>query len=274
MTPDEGTAVLLSGGTLAGYALSGIVSLLLPAAAFLWLRYYRAARIYPVIAGIIVYFVAVQMSNLFGNIIGFSASFAQRTVLAAELVCYFEECGRWLAMRWPVTDIRDTRSAICYGIGHAGLECWIRGAQQLHICHLGQQVNRGGIEQFFGSRTPEQIDLFTQQMQIYADHSLFLSLLTVLNSLTNFGFHIAVSLLICRKIQETNGQKRWLLCAVLLHTALNGSVWLASFSGSEILKLCIGILCGICVIIFVNRMIGISDCFDEIRYRMVPEETA
>lgn len=273
MTQGGANEILFSGGALAGYALSGTVYLLLPAAAFFLMRYYRAARIYPVIVGAIVYFVAVQLSNLFGNMIGFSASFAQKTVLAAELVCYFEEAGRWLAMRWPVTDIRDTRSAICYGIGHAGLECWIRGMQQFHIYHYGMQINRSGIDSLLGSRTPEQIAAFTQQMQAYADNDLFLSLLNILNSLTNFGFHIALSLLVCRKIQETAGQKRWLLCAILLHLILNGAVWLASFSGSTLLTSCTGILCGICIMMIVNKLIGGRFLLNEIRYRMNPEES-
>ena len=79
-------SILFSGSTLNGYCISGTVYLLLPVIAFLLMKRQRTAYIFPVILGVIVYFTAVQFSNLFGNIMGFSRDYAARTVIAAELV--------------------------------------------------------------------------------------------------------------------------------------------------------------------------------------------
>ena len=260
--------IRFAGSTLCGFVIAGIADLLLPAAAFLWLKKYRAARVYPVITGIVMYFLAVQFSNLLANMIGLRQSLAVRTVLAAELVCYLEEGVRWLAMRWPVTDIRNTHSAVCYGIGHAGLECWIRGFQKFKICRFGQQINSEGISQFLAGRNMQQTAELTEQLRSYADNHFAYSMLDILNSMTNFGFHLALSLLIFKKMQETNYQKRWLLLAVLLHMLLNGSGWLASLSDSMLLQKLTGIFCGAAVMILVHKLIDGRACIDDIRFRM------
>ncbi|MBQ5337968.1 MAG: YhfC family intramembrane metalloprotease [Oscillospiraceae bacterium] len=258
--------VFFTGHTLSGYCISGIIYLLLPVIAFGLMKKYNAAKFYPVIVGIIVYFLAVQFSNLSAHLIGFSQSVGNKTVLAAEMVCYFEEAGRWLAMRYPVTDIRKNNAAICYGIGHGGLECWIRGFQKLGIFRDGKQLNAEGISSFLAGKTDKAAEHMTRQMQLYADHPLSLSILETLHSITSFGFHIALSLLIFRKMQETNYQKRWLLLAILLHICMNLTGWITSFSENPYLSDFAGLLCGTAIIVFVCKIVKINNVINEIKY--------
>ena len=252
---------LFSGGALLGYFLSGTVYLLLPAAVFLWMRRYGAARIYPVIVGVTAYYLSVRFSDIFAHMIGFSQPAGNQAVIAAEMVCILEEAARWLAMRWQITDIRTTRAAVCYGIGHGGLECWIRGVQKFQIFHAGQQVNAGAESAFSAAR-----------LAAFADHPLWLSLLDCLESAVIFGVQIALSLLIFRKMTETHYEKRWLLCAILLHYLMNGSGWLASLSGDAALCSFVGIVCGGIVIWIVCRLIRIAECMDEIRWPLTEEQ--
>ncbi|MBR4200996.1 MAG: YhfC family intramembrane metalloprotease [Oscillospiraceae bacterium] len=260
--------IFFTGGTLCGYAAAGIFYLLLPVAAFLWMKKYRAARVYPVVTGIIAYFLAVRFSDLLANMIGFGQTAAVKTVLAAELVCWLEESARFLAMRWPVTDIRNTHSAVCFGIGHAGLECWIRGFQKFRIFHFGQEINNAGVSQFIENRHLQHTPELAEQLRGYAENGFLLSMLDILNSVTDFGFHFALSLLIFKKMQETNFQKRWLLLAILLHYVLNGAVWLASFTQDALFIKLTGIICGAGIILFVFRLIDGRACMDEIRFRL------
>ena len=262
---------VFSSRTLAGYCIAGTVYLILPAAAFLLLKKYRAARLYPVITGAVCYFLAVQCSNLCAHFIGFSMSFSQKTVIAAELVCYFEETARWLAMRYPVTDIRKTNAALCYGIGHGGLECIIRGVQKFRIFRYGQRWNTLGPEGFVSGDAGNAADILAQ-MQEYGTQTLIVSLLDSLQAVTNFGFHLALSLLIFRKMNESNYAKRWLLLAILLHICMNTAGWLASFSGSKILCGMVGILTGISLTAVVFRFISLRGCVNEILYPIKDSE--
>ena len=252
---------LFSGGALLGYFLSGTVYLLLPAAAFLWMRRYGAARIYPVIVGAAAYFLSVRFSDIFAHMIGFLQPVGNQAVIAAEMVCILEEAARWLAMCWQITDIRTTRAAVCYGIGHGGLECWIRGVQKFQIFHAGQQVNAGAESAFSAA-----------QLAAFADHPLWLSIMDCLESTVIFCVQTSLSLLIFRKMTETHYEKRWLLCAILLHYLMNGSGWLASLSGDAALCSFVGILCGITVIWIVCRLIRMEKCIDEIRCPLTEEQ--
>ena len=82
----EPQEVLLSGSAQFGYFLSGIVYFLLPAAAFLMLKKYGAAKIYPVIVGAIVYFLAVRFSDLIAHFAGFTQSVGNKVVIALRIL--------------------------------------------------------------------------------------------------------------------------------------------------------------------------------------------
>ena len=242
----EPQEVLLSGSAQFGYFLSGIVYFLLPAAAFLMLKKYGAAKIYPVIVGAIVYFLAVRFSDLIAHFAGFTQSVGNKVVIAAELVCFLEEAGRFLAIKYPLTDIRKTSAAFCYGIGHGGLECLIRGVQSFRI------VQAGALRD-----VPVQ--------------SLPISLLTCVHSAVIFGVQIALSLLIFYKMHKDCNEKRGLIFAILLHIFVNGAGWLASFSGSLLLRNAVGIVTGCIAIAVVCRLIDFRSCMDEILYPEIAE---
>ena len=259
-------ALTFSEEAFAGYYLKGIVYLILPIAAFLLMRKYRAARIFPVITGIIVYLLSVWISDLCAHFVGFTASFAQKTVIAAEMVCYFEEIGRWLAIKYPLTDIRNTRAAFCYGIGHGGIECLIRGVQQFQIIGYGQRLSSEGLSSFLAGKESEKAAAVTNQLQAYADYSLGLGILDSLHSAGTFAVQIALSVFLFRKMTESNYAKRWLLCAILLHMLLNGLPWAVSLTGSSLAVSLTGMVCNISVIAYIYRAIDGTSCIDEIRY--------
>ena len=263
-------STVFSGSTLNGYCIAGIVWLLMPVLALLLMKRQRAVRIFPVILGVTVYFTAVQFSDLFAHIIGFSRGFAEKTVIAAELVSALEEVGRWFAMRYPVTGIRSTSAAVCFGIGHGGLECWIRGFQQFQIMQYGRQVNAEGIGSFLTGKTPERAAEITAQLQQYAARSPLLCLTEILHSMTTFGVQLALTLFLYKKMQESDFDLRWLLLAVLLHDALNAVTLAASLTGSTLFTSFAGLLGSIALIWFVSRKISFGSCIYQIKH---PPET-
>ena len=102
----------------------------------------------------------------------------------------------------------------------------------------------------------------TRQLQTYADHSLFLSIVDSLGSIVTFGVQIALSLLIFKKIHY---EKRWLLLAILLHLFVNFAVWLASLTEDPLFTDLIGIIAGGAVIAIVFRIIGLRNCMNELK---------
>ncbi len=264
MSPIE--EIYFSDSTMLGYTICGAVYFLLPVTAFLMLRRNGAARLYPVIVGVIVNYVSTTLTDLFANLIGFSESIGNRTVIAAEIVCFMEEGGRWLAMRYPITDIKNTHSAVCYGIGHGGLECILRGIQKFKIFGYGRKLNSEGLDSFISGKTSESADRIVEQLRTYADSGIFVSLLNSLHAVTNFGVHIALSVLIFKKISESENSIRWLGFAILMHLCLNGFSWLASFAGSPAFSDIIGILTGAAIIMTVCRITGLKNVVYEIRF--------
>ncbi|WP_028518451.1 hypothetical protein [Ruminococcus flavefaciens] len=62
-------------------------------------------------------------------------------------------------------------------------------------------------------------------------------------------------------------------CFLLLHYLLNGSVWLASFSGIPVLSKLTGIIVGTCIIIYVFRLIDGRSVIDDIIYPQSQTDT-
>lgn len=147
-----------SAATLLGYFLTGLLSLLLPLAACFVMYRLRALRVFPVIAGAVTYFLAVQMNNLTVNIMFSPATVAVRSVIAVITVGIFEETGRYLAMRFPVSDVNCSAAAFCYGIGHGGLECIIRAVQTFRIFHYGTQCSSAGVSYYTDGHSAERAE--------------------------------------------------------------------------------------------------------------------
>ena len=102
-----------------------------------------------------------------------------------------------------------------------------------------------------------------RQLQTYADHSLFLSIIDSLGSAVTFVVQIALSLLVFKKIHY---EKRWLLLAILLHLFVNFAVWLASLTDDPLFTDLIGIIAGCAVIAIVFRIISVRNCINEIKH--------
>ena len=252
---------VFSGSTTLGYFILGAFYILLPVTAWLVLKKAGTASVWPVAVGAVVYFLTTRLSDLSACVIGASGDLAYKAAVSAELVCVFEEVGRYLAMRYPVANIKTMNSAVCYGIGHAGLECWIRGFGSLKIMSYGSR----SLDSFTAGKTPEKAAQITERLAELADHPLYMSLLDCICALSVFGVHIALSLLIFTKIKDT-GLLRWLLAAIGLHYFVNCSGWLASFAEIPLVRDLVGIGSGMIVIAVVCRIIGIKDRIGQIRY--------
>lgn len=264
----EAKEILFSPLTISGYYLSGIVYFLLPVAAFLVMRRYGAARLYPVITGAIVYFLSTRLCDMSVMLMFASAPYAQKAAAAVELVGLFEEPGRWLAMKYPITDIWKPNAAICYGIGHGGLECWIRGVQKFQVAGYGQKLHSEGIEAFISGKSAEKAAEITERLRGFAENGFFMSLLDSVHSAAAFGVHIALSLLIFRKVITGDMQKRWLILAIVLHVGLNETAGIAQLFGGALTSDIAGIIFCVFIIGLVYKKTDGRQIINDIVYPM------
>lgn len=255
-----------SGGTLLGYSLCGAVCLLLPLIAVMLMRKYKAASVLPVIAGAVTYLLFTRFNDIFVTLFFPRMPFSQKMLAAVETIALFEEVGRFLAMKIPLSQVSSSGSAVCLGIGHAGAECMLRAAKAFRTVGYGLRVNSIGPESFLRGKSELQAETITQNLQQYADQSFLCGLADSVQYITNFGFHIAVTLLIYRMIFVTDGRKRWLALAVLLHYAMNCIPYLASLTGSNFFARLAGIGTGTGIMLLVSRLIDGRSVIDEIRF--------
>jgi uncharacterized membrane protein YhfC len=258
--------IVFSGSTLIGYCITAFIYIALPVSAFFIMRKYNSAKLLPIIAGIVTYFLSTRIADGMAYLMLPAASFAQKAAISTEIVCITEEVGRWLAIKYPLFNVTTPGAAVCYGIGHAGLECWIRGFDTFGIIGYGQKLNREGIEAFTADKTPQAAEAVIKQLRTFADNDIFCSILDWLNIVTIFGFHICLSVMIFKKFNDNNFKSRWLLRAILLHYLLNVSVWLVSFSGIAVLSKLTGIIVGVGIIAYVYRTIDGRSVIDDILY--------
>ncbi|MBR6101504.1 MAG: YhfC family intramembrane metalloprotease [Ruminococcus sp.] len=257
--------ISFSNSALAGFGIEAAVFFLLPLAAIFFMKKFSRARVYSMLVGVIVYFLAICITSLLAGLLGFAVSAAQRTVIAAEIICLFEEPGRWLAMKYPLTDIKTTYAAVCYGIGHGGLECFNRGIQRFSYILDGQTVNHKGIAAVVDTDSASRASDIVKQYQYLAENTVLLSLLASVESIVIFCVHIALSLLIYKRLYEDHSIKRGLLPAIGLHYLINAASYLASLSENGFLTRLAGIGAGLAVIAVVFRLIGFKQCVRELK---------
>ncbi len=190
-----------------------------------------------------------------------------KVILSTEFVGIFEETSRWLAMKYPVFNINTNTKAVCYGIGHAGLECWIRGFQTLKLINTGQMLNSRGLAYFINGLSAQKAEELTLKLTDYANRNLFISVLNTVHITTNFALHIALSMLIYQKLKENSSEKRWLLLAIGLHVAHNEICGYVSLYRNMYLTELTGIVCAATIIIFILRKINIKNIIEEIKHQ-------
>jgi len=250
------TEIAVSSTAQLGYCLTGIVYLLLPPAAYYILRRYGAARLLPVIAGAVMYFIATRLADLTVWLALGSASFAVKAAAAAELVPFTEEPARYFAVRYPLTGINSAGTALCYGIGHGGLECLFRAVDSFRSI--------GILDKLTAQASGENAVQVTDSLRQMAEYSFPLSIAASVSLIMSFCLHLALSLLIYRKLHDQKPVK-WLFIAIGIHYANNVLGWLVSFVAVRAVMYIFSSLLTLSLILLTIKLIGGREVLEEIR---------
>ncbi|MDD4796894.1 MAG: YhfC family glutamic-type intramembrane protease [Eubacteriales bacterium] len=130
----------------------------------------------------------------------------------------FEEVGRYCVILLFLKKQLTYKSALSYGVGHAGMEALAVGAiAAVNNIALSVLVNSGMAQQILAAQLPQQtVDTLIAQLTQTAP-ALFL--LGGVERMLTFPIHMALTMLVFAAVR--NKDVRYLLGAILLHALLD-----------------------------------------------------
>lgn len=128
----------------------------------------------------------------------------------------FEECARYLVLRWWAKDARSWATGLLFGAGHGGMEAIFIGVLILYI--YIQLVAVQGID-LSTVVTQDRLALAQQQVSAYWSSTWYDSLLSAVERLFALPVQIGLAVMVMQAV--TRGQIRWLGLAIAWHAAVD-----------------------------------------------------
>jgi uncharacterized membrane protein YhfC len=188
-----------------GFLLRALLETFAPLGIFLYLFRKHGGRIQPYFAGIIALMaIALPRKGLFALMIPKEEEWAIQIVISILIGAFCEEIARYIAMKYFLTEYDTVIDAVCYGLGHGGME----------MLALSQYP----WEFFLASMG--MISENSERMQMISEIS-FLENIEILfaDDCMAILLHIACSVLI--HVAVRYGEKKYFWISVLLHAANN-----------------------------------------------------
>ena len=134
----------------------------------------------------------------------------------------FEECGRYIIIKYLMKKNKTAENMIMYGIGHGGIEVWtISLVSILSSLFMANMLNRLGVEQFMVTTgvTEQTKASAVATMSQVASFGAGDAAIQVIERILCMVIHISLTLIVFYGIRES--KKVYLLLAVLAHAALD-----------------------------------------------------
>jgi uncharacterized membrane protein YhfC len=128
-----------------------------------------------------------------------------------------EELARYIGLRTALKTRRGWAEGVTLGLGHGGSEAMIVGALSLLALVQMITIRQAGLESL--GIPPEQLELARQQVEQYWAQPILAPLVAPLERVGAMCAHVGLNVLVMRAAMT--GQLRWVLAAILGHTALN-----------------------------------------------------
>jgi uncharacterized membrane protein YhfC len=130
----------------------------------------------------------------------------------------FEECARYIVMRWRPARFARWESAIGFGLGHGGIEAVLLAAASAiyapFLLFRGDQMLSK-----LQALSPEKAEAFATQLAMIRGITLGSAFLPLWERSIAVLLHVALSLLVWRAVQQR--RVGWLLVAILWHSAID-----------------------------------------------------
>jgi len=167
-----------------------------------------------------VHMVCIVMDNPVSRFInGHTAAFVLYGIVMAGV---FEECGRYLILRFLMKRDRSRENAVFYGLGHGGMEVWlITLLGVINYLVMAVMLYTGGVEGALaslgaGAEYREEFLALFASVAGYGGWNVFWA---VLERALCMVVHTALTVVVFHSIE--GGGRRYLLYAVLAHMAVD-----------------------------------------------------
>ncbi|MBO4524113.1 MAG: YhfC family intramembrane metalloprotease [Ruminococcus sp.] len=216
-------SVNISGATIIGYGITGIVSILMPfILAIIWKRI-TDEKYFAAFVGAFGFFCAATVrillrAMLLGNSSPLRESPFAFYVTNALISGVLEETARLLCFKYPLKNKSSRSVSVMHGIGHDGFESitaiGIVSFQYVSYLSTAKSI---GIEAFMKGLSETEAQNVADGISSLADQNFFSSLFVTLGSVSGAALHIALSVIVFSALQQFEWKKLFLL-AVGLHT--------------------------------------------------------
>ena len=165
------------------------------------------------------YFCILQDNPVSRFINGSTAAFVLYGIIMAGV---FEECGRYIILKYIMKKSRTRENAVLYGIGHGGIEIFAV-VLPLMITYLAIAVlfSGGDVENALNSLkiTKENAAAALPSVQAAASFNYGMMAMNVIERLFAILIHIGLTVIVYYGVMSA--EKIWLLVAILLHMLMD-----------------------------------------------------
>lgn len=225
------TTEFVSASAIAGMVLSMIVTLLGPIILLIVWKVKKKCSLLPALAGALTfiiaalvlesipkYFLFADENAVSGYILSHSWAYS---LIGALLAGVFEECGRYVTMRFFLKKHSARKDAISYGIGHGGIECVLLiGFGMLSNLMLAFAINNGTIDLLTNGLPADQAAVYESVVVTLTTAGPGMFLWSIWERFFTLIFHISMSVLVFASV-KIKGRIYFFPIAVLLHTAVD-----------------------------------------------------
>ena len=203
----------VSGASMVGMVISLLLSVGLPI--FLGIFIYKKTKAWvPAFFIGCGFFVGFAMILVTGDVIRDNIwLYAIYGGLAAAL---FEECGRWIAMKFCLKKHLTLENALMYGAGHGGIEAFlILGMSSMSNLLTAAMINGGLMEKTMTALEPAQQEVTYHQLSVLWTTPAYQFYLAPVERISAIALQIALSILVYSAVKT--GRKLHLAAAFGLH---------------------------------------------------------
>lgn len=178
-------------------------------------------RIFPFVVGLVaVNLLVIPRALLRDMLVPDSGDFTIRLVLSSLIGAFCEETARFLMFRYMLKNYDTLTDAVCYGIGHHGMEVIPSVSFCFDAIATGSNLNSVGLETMVAGLSAEEAEALIKQIEIYTSIGFFGHADVVLSWIASLAMQIAWSVLVFTAAYRQDYRKFY-FAAILLHVVAN-----------------------------------------------------
>lgn len=178
-------------------------------------------RIFPFVVGLVaVNLLVIPRALLRDMLVPDNGDFTMRLVLSALIGAFCEETARFLMFRYMLKNYDTLTDAVCYGIGHHGMEVIPSVSFCFDAIATGSKLNSLGLEAMVAGVSVEEADALIKQIEIYTSIGFLEHADVVLSWIASLAMQIAWSVLVFTAAYRQDYRKFY-FAAILLHVVAN-----------------------------------------------------